>query len=43
MVRIPFTAAAVQELNLMPTQLADFIAANTSSIASVLDTPIRTV
>lgn len=42
-VRIPFTAAAVRELNLMPTQLADFIAANTSAIASVLDTPIRTV
>lgn len=28
-------------LNLMPPELAEFIAANTDAIASVLDTPIR--
>ncbi|MDX3280459.1 NUDIX hydrolase [Streptomyces scabiei] len=42
-VRVPFTAAAVRELNLMPPQLGEFIAANTGAISSVLDTPVRTV
>lgn len=40
-VRVPFTAKAVRELNLMPPKLAEFIAANTDAIVSVLDTPIR--
>ncbi|WP_431951224.1 NUDIX hydrolase [Actinacidiphila sp. bgisy167] len=40
-VRIPFTGEAVRELNLMPPDLAEFIAANTDAIISVLDTPIR--
>ncbi|MFD6626343.1 MULTISPECIES: NUDIX hydrolase [Streptomyces] len=40
-VRVPFTSEAVRELNLMPPALADFIAANTDAIGSVLDTPIR--
>ncbi|MFB8127720.1 NUDIX domain-containing protein [Streptomyces bacillaris] len=40
-VRVPFTAEAVGELNLMPPELAEFIAANTDAIASVLDTPTR--
>ncbi|MFD5319396.1 NUDIX domain-containing protein [Streptomyces sp. NPDC127098] len=40
-VRVPFTAEAVGELNLMPPQLAEFIAANTAAVVSVLDTPIR--
>jgi len=31
---VPFTAEAVRELNLMPPDLADFV-------ASVLNTPIR--
>ncbi|MFI0220460.1 NUDIX hydrolase [Streptomyces lydicus] len=39
--RVPFTAEAVRELNLMPPELADFIAANTDAIISVLDIPIR--
>jgi hypothetical protein len=34
---VPF----VRELNLMPPELADFIAANTDAIASAFDTPIR--
>lgn len=42
-VRIPFTASAVHEINLMPPQLADFIAANIDAITSVLHTPIRTL
>jgi ADP-ribose pyrophosphatase YjhB (NUDIX family) len=40
-VRVPFAPAAVRELNLMPPQLAEFIAANTVAVASVLNTPIR--
>lgn len=40
-VRVPFTAEAVRELNVMPPELAEFIAANTAAIASVLNTPIR--
>ncbi|MDX2820387.1 NUDIX domain-containing protein [Streptomyces ipomoeae] len=40
-VQVPFTPAAVRELNLMPSQLAEFIAANTGAIVSVLDTPVR--
>ncbi|WP_416968256.1 NUDIX hydrolase [Streptomyces sp. 4F14] len=40
-VQVPFTAAAVGELNLMPPQLAQFIADNTGAILSVLDTPVR--
>lgn len=40
-VREPFTPAAVRELNLIPPQLAEFIAANTRAIISVLDTPVR--
>lgn len=40
-VRVPFSSAAVSELNLMPPKLAEFIAANTGAIASVLDTPVR--
>lgn len=40
-VRVPFTSGAVRELNLMPPELAEFIAANTYAITSALDTPIR--
>jgi ADP-ribose pyrophosphatase YjhB (NUDIX family) len=40
-VRVPFTPAGVRELNLMPPQLGEFIAANTEAIGSVLDTPVR--
>ncbi|WTP46907.1 hypothetical protein OG288_00290 [Streptomyces tauricus] len=40
-VRVPFTAEAVDELNLMPPQLAEFITANVDALISVLDTPIR--
>lgn len=40
-VRVPFTAQAVRELNLMPPELAGFITANTDAIGSVLATPIR--
>lgn len=40
-VRVPFTRDALRELNLMPSQLADFIATNTQAIASILDTPVR--
>ncbi|MFE9966430.1 NUDIX domain-containing protein [Streptomyces sp. NPDC005525] len=40
-VHVPFTAQAVRALNLMPPELAGFIAANTEAIASVLGTPIR--
>lgn len=40
-VRVSFTAQAVRELNLMPPELAEFIATNTAAITSVLDTPIR--
>ncbi|MEE4494972.1 NUDIX hydrolase [Streptomyces sp. BE230] len=40
-VRVPFTAKAVRELNLMPPELADFIATNTDAIVSVLNTLIR--
>lgn len=40
-VRVPFTADAVGTLNLMPTELSEFTAANIDAIVSVLDTPIR--
>jgi 8-oxo-dGTP pyrophosphatase MutT (NUDIX family) len=40
-VRVPFTAEAVDELNLMPPQLAEFITANVDALVSVFDTPIR--
>ncbi|MEV0787580.1 NUDIX domain-containing protein [Streptomyces sp. NPDC050423] len=40
-VRMPFTAKAARELNLMPPELADFIATNTDAIVSVLNAPIR--
>ncbi|WP_328844988.1 NUDIX hydrolase [Streptomyces sp. NBC_00258] len=40
-VRVPFTCGTLRELNLMPSQLADFIASNTQAIASILDTPVR--
>ncbi|MFI7364194.1 NUDIX domain-containing protein [Streptomyces sp. NPDC050149] len=40
-VRVPFTAKAVRELNLMPPELADFIATNTDAIVSVLNPLIR--
>ncbi|QFQ97413.1 NUDIX domain-containing protein [Streptomyces phaeolivaceus] len=40
-VRVPFTAEAVDELHLMPPQLAEFITANVDALVSVLDTPIR--
>ncbi|MEU9890998.1 NUDIX hydrolase [Sphaerisporangium sp. NPDC051011] len=38
-VRIPFTAEAVGELDLMPPELADFVAGNIDAIVSVLDRP----
>ncbi|MFJ8669684.1 NUDIX domain-containing protein [Streptomyces sp. NPDC093600] len=40
-VRVPFTAEAVRELNLMPPELAEFIATNTEAIVSVVDSPIH--
>jgi 8-oxo-dGTP pyrophosphatase MutT (NUDIX family) len=40
-VRIPFTAEAVRGLDLMPPELAEFVACNIDAIVSVLDTPIR--
>ena len=40
-VRVPFTAGAVNELDLMPPELAEFIAANIDAIVSVLDAPVR--
>ncbi|MGW1163576.1 NUDIX hydrolase [Streptomyces sp. NPDC002519] len=40
-VRVPFTAGAICELNLMPATLAAFIAANTEAVLSVLSTSIR--
>ncbi|GAA3925193.1 hypothetical protein GCM10022244_38390 [Streptomyces gulbargensis] len=40
-VRVPFTAEAVHELNLMPQELANFIATNTDAIVSVVDSPLR--
>ena len=40
-VRVPFMAEAVRGLDLMPPELADFVAANVDAIVSVLDTPIR--
>lgn len=33
---MPFTAEAVRRLNLMPPELAEFIAQNTEAIVSVL-------
>ncbi|WP_371679732.1 NUDIX domain-containing protein [Streptomyces sp. NBC_01276] len=40
-VRVPFTAEAVRQLNLMPPELANFTAANVEAIKAVLDTQIR--
>lgn len=40
-VRVPFTAEAVSELELMPPELADFVMANIEAIASVLEAPVR--
>jgi 8-oxo-dGTP pyrophosphatase MutT (NUDIX family) len=40
-VRVPFTAEAVSELDLMPPELAEFIAGNVEAIVSVLDVPVR--
>ncbi len=40
-VRVPFTAEAVSELELMPPELADFVAANIEAIVSVLEAPVR--
>lgn len=40
-VRVPFTPDALGELNLMPPQLADFIAINTQALASILVMPVR--
>ncbi|MFI1649782.1 NUDIX domain-containing protein [Streptomyces avidinii] len=40
-VRVPFTAEAVRQLNLMPPELADFTAGNVEAIKAVLDTQIR--
>jgi hypothetical protein len=40
-VRVPFTAEAVRELDFMPPEPADFVAGNIDAIVSVLDTAIR--
>ncbi|MFH8637157.1 NUDIX hydrolase [Streptomyces goshikiensis] len=40
-VRVPFTAEAIRQLNLMPPELAHFAAMNVEAIKSVLDTQIR--
>ncbi|WP_322871309.1 NUDIX hydrolase [Streptomyces goshikiensis] len=40
-VRVPFTAKAIRQLNLMPPELAHFAAMNVEAIKSVLDTQIR--
>lgn len=40
-VRVPFTAEAVSELDLMPPELAEFVADNIEAIVSVLDVPVR--
>lgn len=40
-VRVPFTAEAIRQLNLMPPELAHFAASNVEAIKSVLDTQIR--
>ncbi|WP_328914150.1 MULTISPECIES: NUDIX hydrolase [unclassified Streptomyces] len=40
-VRVPFTADSIRDLNLMPPELADFVAGNVDAIVSVLDTVIR--
>jgi 8-oxo-dGTP pyrophosphatase MutT (NUDIX family) len=42
-VRVPFTSAAVRELNLMPPELGEFAASNITAISAVLETPIRRV
>jgi ADP-ribose pyrophosphatase YjhB (NUDIX family) len=41
LVHVPFTAGAVNELDLMPPELAEFIVANIDAIVSVLDAPVR--
>ncbi|MFJ6934573.1 NUDIX domain-containing protein [Streptomyces sp. NPDC101132] len=38
--RVPFTAEAIRQLNLMPPELAHFAASNIEAIKSVLDTQI---
>ncbi|WP_332757693.1 NUDIX hydrolase [Streptomyces sp. MT206] len=40
-VRVPFTAEAIRQLNLMPPDLAEFTARNVEAITAVLDTQIR--
>lgn len=40
-VRVPFTAEAIRQLNLMPPELAEFAAGNVEAIKAVLNTPIR--
>ncbi|MFI0718320.1 NUDIX domain-containing protein [Streptomyces sp. NPDC021224] len=40
-VRVPFTAEAVSELDLMPPELAEFVADNIEAIVSILDVPVR--
>ncbi|GAA0285832.1 hypothetical protein GCM10010302_25140 [Streptomyces polychromogenes] len=40
-VRVPFTAAAIRELNLMPPALAEFMACNVEALKAVLETQIR--
>ncbi|MFE2144225.1 NUDIX domain-containing protein [Streptomyces sp. NPDC059456] len=40
-VRVPFTAEAIRQLNLMPPELAEFATGNVEAITAVLDTPIR--
>jgi ADP-ribose pyrophosphatase YjhB (NUDIX family) len=40
-VRVPLTAEDVSELDLMPPELAEFVADNIEAIVSVLDVPVR--
>ncbi|WP_199921179.1 NUDIX domain-containing protein [Streptomyces globisporus] len=42
-VRVPFTAEAIRQLNLMPRELAEFAAANIEAVKAVLDTQVRTM
>ncbi|MFB6612950.1 NUDIX domain-containing protein [Streptomyces sp. NPDC056367] len=40
-VRVPFTAEAIRQLNLLPPELAEFTAGNIEAITTVLNTQIR--
>ncbi|MFF5488612.1 NUDIX domain-containing protein [Streptomyces virginiae] len=40
-VRIPFTAAAIRGVAVMPTELGDFMAANIDAITALLGTKVR--